>query len=104
MAAVVDGAISRHLIQLAVPPNAHSSRLGELLVVTAMRDARASGKQFFDFMASSKTDTGLIAYKAKWGTDCEPINYIVIKGIPGMQYLIDVARWINRVGARLHGA
>lgn len=103
MAAVVDGKISRHLIQLAVLPNAQSSRLGELLVATAMRDAKAAGRHFFDFMASSKTDTGLIAYKAKWGTRCEPINYAVIKGVPGMQRLIDAGRWLNRVGARLRG-
>ncbi|MFC3650344.1 GNAT family N-acetyltransferase [Dyella humi] len=103
MAAVVDGKVSRHLIQLAVPPDAHSSRLGELLVATAMHDARAGGKYFFDFMASSKTDAGLIAYKAKWGTDCEPVNYVVIKGISGMQFLIDAGRWFNRVGARFRG-
>lgn len=102
MAAVVDGAASRHLIQLAVSPEAHSSRLGELLIMSAISDACSKGLRYFDFMASSATDKGLIAFKAKWGATAEPIRYAVISGIPGLQRIVDLARWINRTRARLH--
>lgn len=102
MAAVVDGSMSRHLIQLAVPPEAHSLRLSELLVATAMQDARLRGQHYFDFMASSSNDTGLIAFKAKWGTTAEAIRHVVIPGMPVLHHAITFARWANRTRARFH--
>lgn len=103
MAAAVDGAISRHLIQLAVPPDAHSSRLGELLVSTAIHDAHAKGIRYFDFMASSASDVGLLAFKAKWGTQAEPIQYAIIPSLPVFHHIVDLGRWANRTRARFRG-
>lgn len=101
MAAVADGALSRHLLQLAVPPQHHSTRSGELLVMTAIRDALDRGKRHFDFMASRADDAGLIAFKAKWGARAEPIRHVVLPVVPFAAQMIDVARWLNRKGARL---
>lgn len=101
MAAVADGALSRHLLQLAVPPEHQSTRTGELLVMTAIRDALESGKRHFDFMASRADDAGLIAFKAKWGTYSEPIRHVVLPVIPLAAQMIDAARWLNRKGVRL---
>jgi hypothetical protein len=101
MAAVADAALSRHLLQLAVPPEHHSTRTGELLVMTAIRDALESGKRHFDFMASRADDAGLIAFKAKWGTRAEPIRHVVVPVMPLVAPLVDAGRWLNRRGARL---
>lgn len=101
MAAVADGALSRHLLQLAVPPEHQSTRTGELLVITAIRDALESGKRHFDFMASRADDAGLIAFKAKWGARAEPIRHVVLPVMPIVAPMIDAARWLNRKGARL---
>lgn len=101
MAAVADGAMSRHLLQLAVPPEHQSTRTGELLVMTAIRDALESGKRHFDFMASRADDAGLIAFKAKWGTRAEPIRHAVLPVMPFVAPMIDAARWLNRRGAHL---
>jgi hypothetical protein len=101
MAAVADAALSRHLLQLAVPPEHHSTRTGELLVMTAIRDALKSGKRYFDFMASRADDAGLIAFKAKWGTRSEPIRHVVLPVMPIVAPMIDAARWLNRRGAHL---
>jgi len=101
MAAVADGASSRHLLQLAVPSEHQSTRTGELLVMTAIRDAVESGKRHFDFMASRADDKGLIAFKAKWGTRAEPIRHVVLPVMPLAAPMIDAARWLNRKGARL---
>lgn len=103
MAAVVDGAASSHLIQLAVPPEAHRSRLGELLIMTAIKDTRAKALRYFDFMASPTSDSGLIAFKAKWNTKQEPIRHAVVPGMAVLDRVIDVGRWANRTGARLRG-
>lgn len=102
IAAVVDGMISRHFVQLAVIPKTQSSRLSELLVATVIRGALVDGKRYFDFMASPISDAGLIAFKAKWGATVEPIRYAIISGIPGLHRFVDLARWVNRTGARLH--
>jgi hypothetical protein len=101
MAAVADGSASRHLLQLAVPPEHQSTRTGELLVTTAIRDALKSGKRHFDFMASRVDDTGLIAFKAKWGTRAEPIRHVVMPVMPLVAPIIDAARWLNRKGVHL---
>lgn len=101
MAAVADGAVSRHLLQLAVPPEHQSTRTSELLVMTAIRDALESGKRYFDFMASRADDAGLIAFKAKWGTRAEPIRHVVLPVMPLVAPMIDAARWLNRKGARV---
>lgn len=103
MAAVVDGKISRHLIQLAVPPDYHKSRIGELLVATAIKEAVHIDLQFFDFMASAASDKGLIAFKGKWGGVQQPIQYSIIPGMAGTNYLVRLARWMNKVGARFYG-
>jgi hypothetical protein len=103
MAAVVDGRHSRHLVQLAVPPESHATRIGELLTATAITDAVRLGRHFFDFMASSSNDAGLIAYKAKWGAVAEPIRYSVLPGVAGMPHLVRAGRWLNKAGARLRG-
>jgi hypothetical protein len=100
IAAYVDAAESRHFIQLAVPPQFQARRLSELLVATALRGCLARGKRFFDFMASPLSDTGLIAFKAKWGTRAEPISHVVLPGVPLLSPLIDLARWANRMRAR----
>lgn len=104
MAAMVDGVCSRHLIQLAVPPDAHATRLGELLVSTAIHDAKEKGLRYFDFMASAAADEGLIAFKGKWGTAAEPIEYAVIPGFRGLHRIVDAARWAHQAAARVHGA
>lgn len=101
MAAVADGASSRHLLQLAVTPEYQSTRTGELLVMTAIHDALESGKRYFDFMASRADDAGLIAFKAKWGTRAEPIRHVVLPVMPLVAPMIDAARWLNRKGVRL---
>lgn len=101
MAAVADGATSRHLLQLAVPPEHQSTRTGELLVMSAIHGALESGKRHFDFMASRADDAGLIAFKAKWGTRAEPIRHVVMPVMPLMGPMIDAARWLNRKGAQL---
>lgn len=101
MAAVASGSLSRHLLQLAVPSEHQSTRTGELLVMTAIRDALEFGNQYFDFMASYADDAGLIAFKAKWGTRAEPIRHVVLTAMPLLAPMIDAARWINRTGARL---
>lgn len=103
IAAVADGAVSRHLLQLAVPPEHQSTRTGELLVMTAIREALESGKRYFDFMASRADDAGLIAFKAKWGTRSESIRHVVLPVMPLAAPMIDAARWLNRKGARLGG-
>jgi len=100
IAACVDAALSRHFIQLAVPPQFQASRLGELLVATVLRGARDAGKRFFDFMASPRGDTGLIAFKAKWGAREEAIPHVVLPGLPLLSPLVDLGRWGNRVRAR----
>jgi hypothetical protein len=102
MAAVVDGAISRHLIQLAVPPQWHASRLGELLTMTAISEGRAAGKRYFDFMASSTEDRGLIAFKRKWGGTSEPIDYLVLESLPMLGRAIAAGRLVNRKLAARH--
>lgn len=99
MAATVDGLASRHLVQLAVPPEVQATRSGEFLVMTAIRDALHSGKKYFDFMASPASDAGLIAFKSKWGTRQEPIRHAVLSSIPLLSPAIEAARWLNRVGA-----
>lgn len=101
MAAVADAASSRHLLQLAVPPEHQSTRTSELLVMTAIHDALESGKRHFDFMASRVDDAGLIAFKAKWGTRAEPIRHLVMPIMPLISPMVDAARWLNRKGARL---
>jgi len=101
MAAVADAALSRHLLQLAVPPEHQSTRTGELLVMTAIHDALGSGKRHFDFMASRADDAGLIAFKAKWGTRAEPIRHVVLPVMPLVAPMIDAVRWLNRKGVRL---
>lgn len=95
LAAVLDGAASRHLIQLAVLPAGQAARLGDLLVATAIRDAITRGQRHFDFMASNPHDTGLVAYKAKWATRAEPIRYAVLRVNPFMDFAIDFGRWMN---------
>lgn len=102
IAAVVDGIISRHFIQLAVLPEAQPSRLSELLVRTVIVEALESGKRYFDFMASPLSDVGLITFKAKWGATAEPIKHIAISSVPGLQHVVDLARWVNRTRARFH--
>lgn len=102
MAAVADAAMSRHLLQLAVPPEYQSTRTSELLVMTAICDALKSGKRHFDFMASRADDAGLIAFKAKWDTHAEPIRHVVLPVMPLVAPMIDAARWFNRRGACLH--
>lgn len=101
MAAVADGTLSRHLLQLAVPPEHQSTRTGELLVMTAIRDALGSGKRHFDFMASRADDAGLIAFKAKWGTRAEPVRHVVLSTMPLVATMIDAGRWLNRKGVHL---
>lgn len=103
MAAVVDGEISRHLIQVAVIPKAQVTRLGDLLIATAMQDALALGKRYFDFMASPMSDTGLIAFKAKWGSRSEVIRHAIISGVPLLGHAVQFGRWANRMRARFHG-
>ena len=100
IAAVVDGAISRHFIQLAVLPEAQSSRLSELLVAAVIHGAHVDGKRYFDFMASHLRDTGLIAFKAKWGAHAEAINYVVLRVNKLMGFTIDMGRWLNIRRAR----
>lgn len=95
VAAVVDGATSRHFIQLAVPPEMQWSCLSDLLVSAVIREAVVEGKRYFDFMASAMKDTGLIAYKAKWITKEEPIRYAGFQVIPLLGWGIDAVRWIN---------
>lgn len=95
MAAVVDATVSRHFIQLAVPPKAHASRISELLVTTAIQESLGEGKRYFDFMASNPRDAGLMAYKAKWATHTEPIRYAVLRVQPLLDFTVDIGRWIN---------
>ncbi len=102
MAAVIGGANSQHLVQVAVPPQWHPTRLGELLIATTIRDALARHKRFFDFMASPIEDEGLIAFKRKWGGTTEPIHHLVIPAAPLIAQAIDGARWINRKLAKHH--
>lgn len=100
-AAIVDAKISRHFIQLAVPPEAQHHRLSELLVATVIQDALTEGKTYFDFMASQKDDTGLISFKAKWGAKEEAINYAVIVGNPILSWIISILRWGNKLRGKL---
>jgi len=101
MAAMVGGESSRHLVQVAVLPEHQPSRLGELLVHTAIRQTLTIGLGWFDFMASPVHDTGLIAFKAKWATVPEPIRHAVLDARPLLSAGIDLARRLNRARGRL---
>jgi GNAT superfamily N-acetyltransferase len=101
MAAVLDARASRHLLQLAVLPAAQGTRLGDLLVATVIREAISKGQRYFDFMASSPQDTGLLAYKAKWATYPEAIRYAVLKVNPLMDLAVDAGRWLNAQRGRV---
>jgi hypothetical protein len=101
MAAVLDAGLSRHLLQLAVIPGMQSTRLSELLVSTAIGEAISAGRHFFDFMASSPEDTGLIAFKAKWATREEAIRYAVLRVNPWLDLAVDFGRWFNARRARI---
>ncbi|HEY3644244.1 MAG TPA: GNAT family N-acetyltransferase [Gammaproteobacteria bacterium] len=100
LAAVLDAGMSRHLLQLAVLPEAQSSRLSDLLVNTAILDCIAHGQRYFDFMASSPQDTGLVAFKAKWAGRAEPIRYAALTSDPLFDLAIDLGRWWNIRRAR----
>lgn len=95
LAAVLDAGVSRHLLQLAVLPEAQSSRLSDLLVNTAILDCIAEGRQYFDFMASNPQDTGLVAFKAKWAGQVETIRYAVLRVNRPVDFAIDLGRWVN---------
>lgn len=101
LAGVLDGKASRHLIQLAVLPTGQAARLGDLLVATAIRDAIVQGQSYFDFMASNPRDAGLVAYKAKWATQAEAIEYAVLRVNPLLDYVIDLGRWLRVQRAKL---
>lgn len=101
MAAVLDAGISRHLLQLAVLPAAQTARLGDLLVATTIREGIAKGQRYFDFMASSPRDAGLVAYKAKWATRPEAIRYMVLTVNPLMSFALDAGRWMNAQRGRV---
>ncbi len=103
-AAVVDGTISRHFIQLAVPPEAQSYRLSELLVSTVIQDAVVIGKSYFDFMASQKDDKGLISFKAKWGAKEEDINYVTIVAYPLLSQIVSLMRWGNKLRGKFNAS
>jgi hypothetical protein len=92
MAAVADAAIVRHLIQVAVPQLYRKYRVADLLVDTAIRDAYSSGKLYFDFMASSVDDIGLVQFKSKWGGVSEDIVYAVFPINRFRSRLIDFLR------------
>lgn len=100
MAACVDGAASRHLVQLAVLPNQQPTRAGEALVLSLLADASRKRLSFFDFMASSAGDHGLIAFKSKWGGKTESIRHLAIPGVPLLHRLVDLGRWYMRRSAR----
>lgn len=95
MAAVLQAKSSWHLIQLAVTPEAQSSRLSDLLVHTVIQDAIAAGCRYFDFMASNLSDTGLVSFKGKWGGQAESIRYAVLKVNPFFDFAVDLGRWWN---------
>lgn len=95
MAAFVDGRASRHLLQLAVVPEAQSSRLSDLLIYECVQDAMASGKKYFDFMASHDYDKGLMEFKEKWGSVGEQIHTLVLPGLPGLGRVLNLARIAN---------
>lgn len=95
MAAVLHARASRHLIQLAVKPEAQSSRLSDLLVHTVIQDAIVEGCRYFDFMASNLLDTGLVSFKAKWAGRAEPIRYAVLRVNRLADLAIDLGRWVN---------
>lgn len=101
MAAVLDGAVSRHLLQIAVLPEAQSTRMSELLINAAIGDAIRRGTRWFDFMASSPSDTGLMAFKAKWATQAQSISYVALTVNPFMDFAIDLGRWWNIQCGRL---
>ena len=95
MAAVLHASTSRHLIQLAVAPEAQASRLSDLLVHSVIQAAVAEGCQYFDFMASNPTDTGLVSFKAKWAGRPEPIRYAILRVNRLTDFTIDLGRWAN---------
>ena len=100
LAAVLDAGQSRHLLQLAVSPGMQATRLSELLVSAAIGEAIAGGRHYFDFMASSPHDTGLVAFKAKWATREEAIRYAVLRANPLVDFAVDLGRWANVRRAR----
>lgn len=100
LAAVLDAGQSRHLLQLAVSPGMQSARLSEMLVNTVICEAIIQGQRYFDFMASSPRDTGLVAFKAKWATREEAIRYAVLRANPLVDFAVDLGRWVNVRRAR----
>ncbi len=102
-AAIVKGHQSWHLVQVAVPPENQSYRLSELLIGTAIREAASKKITYFDFMASQKSDKGLIAFKAKWKGIPEPINHAVIPTFPLLHHAVTIGRYLNRIKGRMNG-
>jgi len=96
MAALVGDNKTAHLIQVAVLPQHQGTRLGELLIHTAIRHAVESEYRYFDFMASPREDRGLIAFKAKWATHTEEIRYWSLPSHRLLAKGLDFARLANQ--------
>jgi hypothetical protein len=95
IAAFVDGRESRHLLQLAVLPEAQPSRLSDLLISECIEDAVDLDKKFFDFMASHGRDKGLMEFKAKWGSVPQKVHTVTLPGFPWVGMALDIARSAN---------
>ena len=102
-AAIVQGQKSCHLIQIAVTPENQSARISELLIGTVINNAISKNITYFDFMASPKTDKGLIAFKAKWKGKSETIYHAILPVFPFFHKIIDLGRAIHKMKGRLNG-
>jgi len=88
---VVDSSEMSHYLMAGSDTESQRYQPNELLLHTAIERALRRGMRGFDFLPSGPGNTSLQQFKAKWGAEPVPLNYLTLVVSPARSFLWNTA-------------